>query len=57
MKVKHPNGQDVIAAGVRHRCTDCHRYHNGDHALQGRGAPARDPKQMLDLDSFLRGGK
>lgn len=57
MKVKHPNGQDVTAAGVRHRCTDCHRYHNGDHALQGRGAPARDPKQMLDLSSFLRGGK
>lgn len=57
MAVKHPNGQDVTAAGVRHRCTDCHRYHNGDHALQGRGAPARDPARTLDLGSFLRGGK
>ena len=29
-------GGDVPALGVRHGCTDCHRYHGGDHP-RGRG--------------------
>jgi len=47
-----PNG-----AGIRHGCTDCHRYHNGDRPLQGLGSPWRDPKDPLSLDEFLRGKK
>lgn len=41
--------------GVRYGCTDCHRYHNGDHGLQGRGAQAGFPKKPLDLADFLQG--
>lgn len=55
--VELPTGQTVSAAGVRHACTDCHRYHNGDHPRQGMGAPARNPAAPLDLSDFLRGGK
>jgi hypothetical protein len=49
------------AAGVRSDCNECHRYHNGDHALQGLGAAARDPggkadpQRFLDVRQFLRG--
>lgn len=39
--------------GVRHDCTECHRYHNGDHALQGLGAGQRDPKTRRGIDAFL----
>jgi hypothetical protein len=41
--------------GVRHGCTDCHRYHNGDHPLQGRGAGARNPGKPLTPGEFSRG--
>ncbi|MBX9579572.1 MAG: hypothetical protein K2X87_04620 [Gemmataceae bacterium] len=50
-------GTTVAALGVRHACTDCHRYHNGDHPLQGRGAAARDPARPLSADEFRRGGR
>lgn len=56
-KVDLPNGQTAAAAGIRHACTDCHRYHHGDSPLRGRGSPARDPAAPLDLADFLRGGK
>lgn len=55
--VEHPNGQTVSSAGVRHRCTDCHRYHNNDHPLQGRGAAARDPQRPQELADFIGGGR
>jgi len=55
--VKQPNGQAVSALGTRSACTDCHRYHNGDRPLQGRGAAARDPRAPLDLADFLNGGR
>lgn len=55
--VELPDGRTAKAAGVRHSCTDCHRYHNGDRPLQGLGSPRRDPKDPLNLDDFLRGGK
>ena len=41
---------------MRHGCADCHRYHNGDHPFQGRGAPARDPAAPLTVGEFLLGG-
>lgn len=41
--------------GVRHDCTECHRYHHGDRPLQGLGAHALDPKQPTDIKKFLRG--
>ena len=39
--------------GVRHACTDCHAYHNGDHPLEGRGAKARYPQEPKGLEAFL----
>ncbi|MCS7046593.1 MAG: hypothetical protein NZO58_09580, partial [Gemmataceae bacterium] len=30
--------------GVRHDCVACHRYHDGDHPLRGRGAPVESPR-------------
>ena len=43
--------------GVRHQCTDCHRYHNNDQPLQGVGAPARAPSPLRTVGEFLRGGE
>jgi hypothetical protein len=48
-------GDGLAGAGVKHGCTDCHRYHDGDHPLQGRGATSRDPVRPLTLDEFLKG--
>ena len=56
-KVELPNNQTASAAGVRHSCTDCHRYHNGDRPMQGLGASPRDPMDPLDLREFLDGRK
>jgi hypothetical protein len=50
------HGPAPDAAGIRHSCTDCHRYHNGDRPLQGLGSPHRSPKNPLNLEQFLRGG-
>jgi hypothetical protein len=50
-------GWQVIAGGIRHSCTDCHRYHNGDHPLQGLGSARRDPERPWSLGEFLDGGK
>ncbi len=41
-------------AGVRHGCTDCHRYHNGGNPLQGVGAKARDPLPRKKEDGKMR---
>ncbi len=49
------DGTTIRGGGVRHQCTDCHAYHNGDHPREGRAAPARLPAKPLDLKSFLRG--
>jgi hypothetical protein len=54
----HPqtvDGQTVQAGGVRHGCTDCHRYHNGDNPFEGRGSPHRDPAKPLPTAEFLLG--
>jgi hypothetical protein len=58
-----PSGTRVVLAdgtehrggGARHGCVDCHRYHNADHGLQGRGARVWWPARALDLDEFLKG--
>ena len=55
--VELPTGQTVSAAGIRHSCTDCHRYHNGDRPRQGLGSRHRDPDKPLNLEQFLNGGK
>jgi hypothetical protein len=41
--------------GARTACTECHRYHNGDHPEQGLGARARRGDVEQSLDSFLKG--
>ncbi|AWM39759.1 hypothetical protein GobsT_18790 [Gemmata obscuriglobus] len=53
--VKLPDGTDVAGGGARHNCTDCHRYHNGDNPLQGRGAAARESGTPLSLKQWLTG--
>ena len=40
---------------VSANCTECHAYHNGDHAQQGVGAARRNPKKQLAIDEFLLG--
>ncbi|MGL4421063.1 MAG: cytochrome c3 family protein [Gemmataceae bacterium] len=48
------NGQAIGGIGLN--CTDCHRYHNGEHPLQGRGATARDSAQPWpNAQDFLQG--
>ncbi len=49
------DGKKIVGGGARHACTDCHRYHNGDYSLQGRGAAARDPGRPLNLIEWLQG--
>jgi hypothetical protein len=56
-RVVSPDGSAVTGGGVRHACTDCHRYHNGDHGLQGRGAAVQFPAAPLGVAEFLRGKK
>lgn len=53
--VKMPDGTELAGGGARHNCTDCHRYHNGDNPLQGRGAAARNTAAPLSLREWLQG--
>jgi len=50
------------SGGVSARCTDCHRYHNGDQPWHGVGAIRRDPHDpksgevsRKQVEDFLRG--
>jgi predicted CXXCH cytochrome family protein len=43
------------AAGVRAGCVDCHRYHNGDHPLEGRGSAAFDPVAKRTIEEWIKG--
>jgi hypothetical protein len=50
-----PASSAADRGGVRHDCTTCHRYHNGDHTTQGRGALAEWGAIEKDVRSFLTG--
>ncbi|MCI0701943.1 MAG: cytochrome c3 family protein [Planctomycetia bacterium] len=54
-RITLPDQSVVAGGGVRHTCTDCHRYHNGDHGFQGLGARPRLPSRPLTLSEFLKG--
>lgn len=41
--------------GASFDCTECHRYHNDDSPLQGRGAPSRDALGDATIKQFLLG--
>ena len=43
--------------GVRADCVDCHRYHNGDQPLHGRGAAAFDPPKKLTIAEWIKTGR
>jgi hypothetical protein len=51
------DNKTVVVGNVRHGCVDCHRYHNGEHALQGLGSPWRDPPKgrHLEINQLLGG--
>lgn len=49
------NASGETVAGVVHDCTACHRYHNGDNPLQGRGALAEAGGDLVSLTRFLTG--
>ena len=52
-----PASLHARTGGAGYACTECHRYHNGDRSLQGRGALARGVPEpdRSDIASFLRG--
>jgi hypothetical protein len=41
--------------GAGDSCTECHRFHNGDHPLQGIGASPRGVIERRTIDQFLGG--
>jgi hypothetical protein len=49
------DGSKVPGGGVRHNCTDCHRYHHGDQPMQGRGGKSWYPEKPRDLADWLKG--
>jgi hypothetical protein len=48
-------GETLPGGGVRHNCTDCHRYHHGDQPMQGRGGDSWFPKDPRSLADWLKG--
>jgi predicted CXXCH cytochrome family protein len=49
---------DQVVGGARFDCVECHRYHNGEHPLQGIGASARQPAPggKIGIAKFLSPG-
>jgi Cytochrome c7 and related cytochrome c len=45
----------LTTGGARFDCTECHRYHDGDHPLAGLGASRRSALEELDIQRFLSG--
>jgi hypothetical protein len=41
--------------GAAFNCTECHRYHEGDRPLQGKGAAGRDALERRSIQEFLSG--
>jgi hypothetical protein len=51
-----PTGTRAAArGGARTDCTECHRYHNGDHPLEGIGAVRRDARAGYSIKEFING--
>jgi predicted CXXCH cytochrome family protein len=50
-------GDDEVHGGAGDSCTECHRYHNGDDPLQGKGATARGVDALRTIDQFLGGAR
>jgi Cytochrome c7 and related cytochrome c len=48
---------DTLRGGAGDSCTECHRFHNGDHPLEGIGASSRgvNRRQGRTIDQFLQG--
>jgi hypothetical protein len=46
----------ALSGGAGVACTECHRYHNGDHPAEGIGASARRGPVEMSLRRFLSGG-
>jgi hypothetical protein len=46
-----------VVGGAGDSCTECHRFHNGDHPLEGIGASSRgvNREQRPTIDQFLQG--
>jgi len=49
------DGGGQARGGAGNSCTECHRYHNGDHPLEGIGARARGVDARQTIEQFLRG--
>ncbi|CAN5684921.1 hypothetical protein BH23PLA1_BH23PLA1_24610 [soil metagenome] len=45
----------LVRGGADFSCVECHRYHNGEHPLQGIGAVARTATHERSVSEFLRG--
>jgi nitrate/TMAO reductase-like tetraheme cytochrome c subunit len=50
-----PWSSSTSTGGVAHNCTECHTYHDGDHALAGVGAAAEDATSPRQIEQFLLG--
>ncbi len=56
--VCHVPAGDLFAdphGAAKATCTECHRYHNGDHPKQGPGASSRRASVEQTLEQFLNG--
>jgi Doubled CXXCH motif (Paired_CXXCH_1) len=45
----------VARGGAGSNCTECHRYHNGDRTLEGKGSSARGVIDRQTIEHFLNG--
>jgi hypothetical protein len=43
----------VSRGGAGRHCTECHRYHNLDNPLAGRGSSTREAEFRFTIDGFL----
>jgi hypothetical protein len=45
-----------VRGGASVACTECHRYHDGDHPRRGVGAESRRGAVEMSIEQFLNGG-
>ena len=48
---------NVAEGGVRFDCTECHKYHDADHPLKGKGALSEAGTSVRDVAAFLKGSE